>query len=59
MNKQRYKVVRTDFKSLERFLNSFTETYPNYHVYQILSEHCYNGAYAVVILELNIGMVVV
>lgn len=53
MNKQKYKVVRTDFKALERFLNNLSVTYPDYHIYQILSEHCYNDALAVVILELN------
>lgn len=44
-----WKVIRTDFEHLENLLNS--GVYPEYHIYQILPEHSYNGALAVVILK--------
>lgn len=44
-----WKVIRTDFEHLEKLLNS--GVYPNYHIHQILAEHCYDGANAVVILK--------
>lgn len=46
-----YKVIRTDFDHLERFLNNYYQEFPHYHLYQILPEHCYDGAFAIVILE--------
>jgi hypothetical protein len=50
---ERFKVIRTDFGSLERNLNLLEEDerYSEYRLYQILSEHCYGGALAVIILE--------
>ena len=53
MRAEEYKVIRTDFEHLEELLNNFDREYPYYHLYQILSEHSYNGALAVVILEQN------
>ena len=44
-----WKVIRTDFENLENLLNS--GEYPEYHIYSILAEHCYDGALAVVILK--------
>lgn len=49
----KYKVIRAGFDGLENLLNNLYKHYPHYHIYQILPEHCYNGAIAVVILELN------
>lgn len=51
MNEKDYKVVKMDFNDLERFLNNYHKEFPNYHIYQIVPEHCYDGAFAVVILE--------
>lgn len=48
---KKYKVEKMDFNDLEKFLNNFLKEFPNYHIYQILPEHCYDGAFAVVILE--------
>ena len=47
-----FKVIRTDFEHLEGFLNSLKdeEEYKGYYIYEILAEHCYDGALAVVIL---------
>ena len=45
-----FKVIRTDFEHLEGFLNSLETEYEEYYIYQILAEHCYDGALAVVIL---------
>ena len=50
---EEYKVIRTDFEHLEELLNNFDREYPYYHLYQILSEHSYDSALAVVILERN------
>lgn len=50
---KQFKVIRTDFEHLEKLLNEFADVnseYSDYHIYQILAEHCYNGALAVVIL---------
>lgn len=47
----KFKVIRTDFDQLEKFLNNYYTEFPNYHLYQILPEHCYDGAFAIVILE--------
>lgn len=49
----KFKVIRMDFKHLEDKLNSIYSDYPQYHIFQILAEHCYGGALAVVILERN------
>ena len=51
MNEKDYRVVKMDFNDLERFLNNYYKEFPNYHIHQILPEHCYDGAFAVVILE--------
>jgi hypothetical protein len=48
-----YKVIRVDFDSLENFLNNYYREFPQYHLYQILPEHCYDGAFAIVVLELD------
>lgn len=50
---EKFKVIRTDFGSLERYLNLIEEDaqYSEYRLYQILTEHCYGGALAVIILE--------
>ena len=53
MTEYKFKVIRTDFDHLENWLNNLYELYPNYHIYQILPEHSYDGALAVVILELD------
>lgn len=45
-----YKVIKTDFDHLEELLNNLYKYYPQYHIYQILPEHSYDGALAVVIL---------
>ena len=46
-----FKVIRTDFENLENLLNSISSNaYDGYYIYQILAEHCYDGALAVVIL---------
>lgn len=47
----RYKAIRVDFEGLEAFLNNLYLDYPDYRIFQILSEHCYDGALAVVILK--------
>lgn len=46
-----FKVVRVHFEVLEDFLNSLDVTYAEYYIYQILAEHSYDGALAVVILS--------
>lgn len=51
--KELYKVVRTDFGSLENLLNILDVEYPDFHLYQVLPEHSYDGALAVVILKRN------
>lgn len=48
-----FKVIRTDFDQLEKFLNNFYVEFPHYSLYQILPEHCYDGAFAIVILKLD------
>lgn len=53
MIKTNYKVRMVGFDSLEYFLNNYYKEFPNYHIYQIIPKHCYNGALAVVILEHN------
>ena len=53
MGIKQYRVVKTDFNDFENLLNNLNELYPHYHIYQILPEHCYDGALAVVILELD------
>ena len=46
-----FKVIRTDFENLENLLNSISSNaYDGYYIYQILAEHSYDGALAVVIL---------
>lgn len=45
-----FKVLRTDFEHLEGLLNSLEAEYEEYYIYQILAEHSYDGALAVVIL---------
>ena len=46
-----FKVIRTDFENLENLLNSISNNaYDGYYIYQILAEHSYDGALAVVIL---------
>lgn len=49
-----YKVIKTDFTNLEDVLNSLYINYPRYYLYQILSEHSYDGALAIIILKLNV-----
>jgi hypothetical protein len=49
-----YKVIKTDFNNLEDVLNSLYINYPQYYLYQILPEHSYDGALAIVILKLNV-----
>jgi hypothetical protein len=51
MNEKDFKVEKMDFNDLEWFLNNYHNKFPNYYIYQILPEHCYDGAFAVVILE--------
>ena len=53
MAKNKYKVIRTDFDSLEWLLNSIEKDYPQYYIKQILSKHYLDGAIPVVILELK------
>lgn len=48
-----FKVIRTDFDNLEKFLNNYYLEFPHYDIYEILTEHCYDRAFAVVILKLN------
>ena len=48
-----YKVIKTNFDNLEMLLNNLYLEFPQYHIYQILPEHSYDGALAVVILELD------
>ncbi len=48
-----YKVIKIDFDNLEELLNNLYLTHPQYHIYQILPEHSYDGALAVVILVLD------
>ena len=50
----RFKVIKTDFNNLENLLNKLDEHYPKYNLYQILPEHSYDGALAIVILELDV-----
>jgi hypothetical protein len=45
-----FKVIRTVFENLENLLNSLETQYEGYYIYQILPEHSYDGALAVVIL---------
>lgn len=50
---KQFKVIRTDFEHLENLLNEIVDVnseYSDYYIYQILAEHCYDGALAVVIL---------
>lgn len=47
----KYKVFRTDFLNLEYNLNKWYQDFPNYHLYQILSETYYNSTLVVVIFE--------
>ena len=50
---KQFKVIRTDFEHLENLLNEIADGNPeyiDYYIYEILAEHCYNGALAVVIL---------
>lgn len=49
----RFKVLKTDFDNLEEVLNKIELKFPEYNIYQILPEHSYDGALAVVILELD------
>lgn len=51
MMESQYKVIKTDFDHLESLLNSLYMDYPEYCIYQILPEHCYDGTLAVVILK--------
>lgn len=52
---KKYAVMRVDFRDLEHWLNQISELYPTYHLYQVVPEHCYDGAVAVIIMELNQG----
>lgn len=53
MRETEYKVIRMGFEHLETFLNNVYAEFPHYYIYQILPEHCYDGAFAVVILRLE------
>ena len=53
MGIKQYRVVKSDFDNLEELLNNLDELFPHYHIYQILPEHSYDGALAVVVLELD------
>jgi hypothetical protein len=48
-----FKVIRMGFDHLEKFLNNCYLEFPHYDIYEILPEHSYDGAFAVVILKLN------
>ena len=50
---KQYVVIKTDFDHLENWLNSIGEEYHEYHLLQVLPEHSYDGALAVIILELD------
>ena len=50
---KRYIVIKTDFDHLENFLNSIKRNYPEYNLLQVLPEHSFDGALAVVMLELD------
>lgn len=47
----KFKVIRADFEGLESVLTNLHLDYPDYRIFEILSEHCYDGALAVVILK--------
>jgi hypothetical protein len=49
-----YKVLKTDFNHLEELLNSLYVNYTGWSLYQIIPEHCYDGALAVVILQMEV-----
>lgn len=53
MYEKNYVVQKMAFNDLEYFLNNYYRKFPNYHLYQIIPEHYYNGTFAVVILELD------
>lgn len=46
-----YKVLKTDFNHLEEVLNSIDKDYEEWDLYQILPEHCYDGAFAIIVLQ--------
>ena len=48
-----FKVIRMDFDNLENILTIYYLKFPHYDIYEIIPEHSYDGAVAVVILKLN------
>lgn len=50
---KKYIVMKVDFRDLEHWLNQIGEMYPTYHLYSVVPEHSYDGALAVIILEVN------
>ena len=53
MREDEFKVIRTDFNHLEKFLNNFYKEFPHYYLYKILSEDSGHETLAVVILRLQ------
>lgn len=49
----RYQVIQTAFRDLECLLNELEQRYPEYNLLQVVSENCYDGAIANIILELD------
>lgn len=53
MREDEFKVIRTDFNHLEKFLNNYYKEFPHYYLYKIFSEDSGYGTLAVVILKLQ------